>query len=77
MEIALSLTALLFAISGFVLGLLAFIKTQAREMSTHTVQYQPAQEDLSSFFEDLPKNHGDVRSVRTEDLEKTLLQGLD
>lgn len=75
--LALSLTALLFAISGFVLGLLGFIHARAAAQSTHTVQFQP-QEDLSSAMDfappAVPEDH--TMTIPNEDVEEFLLKGL-
>jgi hypothetical protein len=81
--LAISITALLFAISGFVLGLLGFIQAKASAASTHTVQYQeaPNQVDLSEMFgspsDDHP-NQGPVAfEIPNDELEEKLLKGLD
>lgn len=74
--ISISLTALLFAISGFVLGLLGFIQSKASAQSTHTIQTQP-QQDLSDLFgSPTDESIGESFMVDNKDLEKTLLQGL-
>ena len=49
--LAISLTALLFAVSGFILGLLGFIQSKATQKSTHTIQMQESPlQDLSGYF---------------------------
>lgn len=73
--IAISTTALLFAVSGFVLGLMAFIQVRATALSTHSVQIQPQQEqvNLSKYF---GTEEDEVFDVPNDKLEETLLQGL-
>lgn len=80
--LAISLTALLFAISGFVLGLLGFIQARASALSTHSVQMQEVtqpQPDLSELFGSEPVHHESDQdfSVPNNKLEETLLQGLN
>jgi len=78
MIIALSLTALLFAISGFVLGLLGFIQARANALSTHTVQYQPAQQqDISQFFGEAAPEHDEGFEVPNDKIEETILKGFE
>lgn len=76
--IAISATALLFAISGFILGLLGFIQARASSMSTHTVQQveAPQQADLSQLF-GAPTEEPEAFSVSNDKLEETLLKGLE
>jgi len=77
--LAISLTALLFAISGFVLGLLAFIQVRASAQATHTVQQIEArpQADLSDYFGSSDKSIAEEFSIPTKDLEAQLLQGFE
>lgn len=75
--IIISSVSLLFAISGFVLGLLGYIQGKAAQLSTHTVQYQP-QEDISKLFADLPPPAEDQSfEVPNEKLEETILKGFE
>jgi len=47
--LAISITTLLFSISGFIMGLMSFIKSSALEKSTHSVQYMPIEDNLKGL----------------------------
>jgi len=79
--LAISLTALFFSISGFVLGLLGLIQAKATEKSTHTIQLQeaPQQQDLSELFnlDEKMTEPEESFSVSNDKLEETLLRGFE
>ena len=81
--LTLSLTALLFALSGFILGLLGYIQAKATEQSTHTVHMEaPPQQDLSQLVGDwdtpiVNESQSQDFEIPTNKLEETLLRGLE
>jgi hypothetical protein len=65
-----SVISLIFGLFGTIIGLIAMIKVMAIEKSTHTVTYQPIDEEIEKANADYLNNWATQESVIAKDREE-------